>query len=198
MRFSVKHAAISALFTALLLGGAVAPAQAQFGMTAGLNFETADDIDTGSGEATFENATGYHLGIVYDAGGRPLSVRPGLLFRKVGEYEFPDTRAEVSRIEVPLDVKLTLPVPVVSPYLLGGPMVVFPRVEGEFGDEFEEVAYSLNVGVGAKISLGSGSSLQPELRYEYGLNEYAEDDFLIDDGDGPRFQGVALRLNVIL
>lgn len=188
---------LSALFSVVLLGVAVSPAHGQFGLTGGLNFESADDINTSSGEATLNNATAYHLGIVYEAGSSPLSFRPGVLYRKVGEYEFPDGRTDVARFEVPFDIKLTLPIPVLSPYLLGGPMVVFPRVEDEFGDNFEDVAYSLNVGVGAKLSLGSGSSLQPELRYEYGLNEYTTDDFLSGSEDGPRFQGVALRLNVI-
>jgi hypothetical protein len=186
-----------ALLSVLLFGGAVSPAQAQVGLTAGLNFESADDINTSSGDATFENATGYHLGIVYDAGGPPLGARLGILYRKVGEYEFPDDRADVQRFEVPLDVKLTIPIPVLSPYVLGGPMIVFPRVEDEFEDEFKDISYSVNVGVGADISLGSDSSLQPELRYEYGLDKYTEDDFLVDSEDGPRFQGVALRLHVI-
>lgn len=195
MRSHIKHVVITTLFSTLLLGATVAPAQAQFGVAAGLNFESADDINTSSGEGTFENSTGYHLGVVYDAGMGPLKFRPGLYYRKVGEYEFPGENVEVERFEVPLDVKFRLPIPVIKPYALGGPMIVFPRVDGPFEDEFKDTSYSLNVGIGAEISLGSGASLQPEIRYEYGLNEYAEDDFLSDDDDAPRFKGVALRLH---
>lgn len=191
----INRVVISAFISVFLVGMTVTPAHGQFGVAAGLNFESAEDIDTGSGNATFENSTGYHLGIVYDASTGPLKFRPGVLYRKVGEYEFPTSRVDVERFEVPLDVKLVLPVPFVNPYLLGGPMVVFPRVDGEFGDDFKDTTYSLNVGIGAEISLGSGSSLQPEIRYEYGLSDYTEDDFLVDTEDSPRFQGVALRLH---
>ena len=197
MYIQTKRIVLSTLFAALLLGSVAMPAQAQFGVAAGLNFETADDINTSSGDATFENATGYHLGVVYDAAAGPLKIRPGLLYRKVGEYEFPDNRTEIERFEVPVDLKFTLPVPLVTPYLLGGPMAVFPRVEDAFGDDFKDVSYSLNIGVGAAISLGEGATLQPELRYEYGINEYTEDegDLFEDADDEPRFQGVALRLH---
>jgi hypothetical protein len=197
MYIQTKRIVLSTLFAALLLGSVAMPAQAQFGVAAGLNFETADDINTSSGDDTFENATGYHLGVVYDAAAGPLKVRPGLLYRQVGEYEFGGGRTEIERFEVPVDLKFTLPVPLVTPYLLGGPMAVFPRVEDAFGDDFKDVSYSLNIGVGASISLGEGATLQPELRYEYGINEYTEDegDLFEDSDDGPRFQGVALRLH---
>lgn len=175
----------------------VMPAHGQLGVAAGLNFESADDIETTSGDATFNNATGYHFGIIYDAGVGALNLRPGVFYRKVGEYEFPNSRVDVARYEVPLDVKVKIPLPAVSPYVLGGPMIVFPRVDGEFGDDFEDSTYSLNLGIGAEISLGSRSSLQPEIRYEYGLNEYTEEDFLTDSDDSPRFQGVTLRVNAV-
>ena len=119
MYIQTKRIVLSTLFAALLLGSVAMPAQAQFGVAAGLNFETADGINTSSGDATFENATGYHLGVVYDAAAGPLKIRPGLLYRKVGEYEFPDDRTEIERFEVPVDLKFTLPVPLVTPYLLG-------------------------------------------------------------------------------
>ncbi len=198
MHSSIKRIASSALFLLLILGISGIPAHAQFGVAAGLNFESDEDIQLNGDEAAFDNATGYHVGIVYDAGTGPLKVRPGVFYREVGEYEFPDDQVEIERFEVPVDVKLRLPVPVVKPYLLGGPMVVFPRVEDPFGDDFRDVAYSVNVGIGATIALGQEATLQPELRYEYGINDYIEDDSSLFEGadDEPRFQGVALRLHV--
>jgi len=36
---------------------------AQIGVGAGLNFNDLDDIEAGSVDATFDNATGYHFGV---------------------------------------------------------------------------------------------------------------------------------------
>jgi len=86
------------------------PAQAQIGVAAGLNFESAGDIDTDTQEnTTLDNSTGYHVGIVYDLGLGPVSIRPGFFYRKVGQtYEFPNSieeaNAEVSAWEVPVDL----------------------------------------------------------------------------------------------
>ena len=198
MHASIKRITGSALLVLLLLGISGIPAHAQFGVAAGLNFESADDIQLSDGdEETFENATGYHVGIVYDAGSGPLKVRPGLFYREVGEYDILNNQVEIDRLEVPVDVKLTLPVQAVKPYLLGGPMVVFPQVGDDFRDDFRDVAYSVNVGVRVTIPLGQGATLQPEVRYEYGINEYVEDDgdLFGDAEDSPRFQGFALRLH---
>lgn len=207
MHTSIKRIAGSTLLVLLLLGIAGTPAQAQLGVAGGLNFDSVDDIETttdGSENATLDNATGYHLGVVYNLGLGPIDFRPGVLYRKVGTYEFPDSRYDVSAIEVPVDVRVTvLPFPLVSPYVLGGPNAFFPQSEGAFDDELEEVSFTFNVGVGADVSVpGVGITLQPELRYEFGATNYVDDSFSIG---GAEFQpserkvsSFALRLNVLL
>lgn len=206
MHSSLKQIPRSALLAVLLLGMAALPAQAQLGVTGGLNFNSASDIETTANpddNATFDNATGYHLGLVYDIGTGPLNLRPGILYRKVGTYEFPNSRYDVTAIEVPVDLRLTvIPTPVVSAYVLGGPNVIFPQSENEFEDEMEEVSFTFNVGVGADVELpGAGLTLQPEFRYEFGATDYVDDDF---DIGGTTFQpterklsAFALRLNVL-
>lgn len=191
------------------MAGAAAPAQAQFGVAAGLNFESAGDIDTGTQQnTTLENSTGYHVGVVYDLGLGPVSIRPGVFYRRVGQtYEFPSSIAEananVAAWEVPVDLRITvLSTPIISPYVLAGPKASFLRSDlDEIDDDLEDVSYSIAFGVGAEISLGSALSLQPELRYDYGATDYIDEEIEIGDTEftqeDPTLSAFALRLNLI-
>lgn len=179
----------------------------QLGVAAGLDFESLSDIETttdASENATVENATGYHLGVVYELGLGPINLRPGLYYRKVGEYEFPTSTSDVTAWEVPVDVRVSvLPIPVVNPYLVGGPKAVFPRADiSEFEDELEDVSYTLNIGAGANISVpGVGLTLQPELRYEFGATDYVSDEFEFGgttfQPSDRKFSAFSLRLHAI-
>jgi hypothetical protein len=171
-----------------------------------LDFDSVDDIETTTDtdeNATLDNSTGYHLGIVYDLSLGPVSLRPGAYYRKVGTYDFPDSNSDVTAWEFPLDIRLTVvPIPVVSPYLVGGPKATFPQAEGEFEDQLEDVSYTFDVGVGADVSVpGTEWTLQPELRYEFGATDYVDESFEIGgtefEPSDPKFSAVALRLTVL-
>lgn len=197
--------ALSTLLALVLALGTAVPAQAQLGVAGGLNFESAGDIETSTASnATVDNATGYHVGVVYDLGLGPLNLRPGLFYRDLGtEFEFPDSRGDVAAWEVPVDIRISvLPLPLVNPYILGGPKASFYRSDvDEFDDALEEVTYSFTLGVGASLSLGSTLTLQPELRYDFGATDYVSDDFEIGGTDfspeDPKLSSFALRLNVL-
>jgi len=211
MHTSTKSTAYSALFVLLLLGLVATPAQAQLGVAAGANFDSVSDIqDSGSAQDIQKNSTGYHIGVVYDLGLGPVSLRPGLFYRKVGGYDFSDVQGadvddlDVTAFEVPVDVRVTVfPFPLVSPYVVGGPNAFLPRSsEDDFDDDFEDISFTFNVGVGADVSLpGVGLTLQPEFRYEFGASDYISDDFEVG---GTNFSpsdrslsAYALRLNVL-
>lgn len=196
-----------ALLTGIVLLGATTPAQAQLGVAAGLNFESTDDISPNS-STTLESSTGYHLGVVYNLGFGPVDVRPGFFYRQLGQnYEFPDdiseANANVAAWEVPVDLRVTvLPLPLVKPYLLAGPKASFYQSDlDELDDDLNDVSYSIAIGVGADISLGSSITLQPELRYDYGATDYIDDSIEIGDAtfsqENPRFSAFALRLNLL-
>ena len=194
------------LLVVTVLGVAAAPAQAQLGVAAGLDFDSLDDIETTTSttnNATVDNSTGYHVGVIYDLGLGPLNLRPGFFYRNVGSFEFPDGESDVTAWEVPVDVRLTvLPTPLVSAYVLGGPKAFFPQGDGDFDDSLEEVSYTFNVGVGADVSVpGVGLTLQPELRYEFGASEYLDDDFEVGgtsfEPSDQTLSAFALRLNVL-
>jgi len=202
----------STLVALALMVGTAVPAQAQFGVAGGLNFESAGDIETSTNNnATLDNSTGYHLGVVYELGLGAATLRPGIFYRRVGTFEFSqsalpggETSFDVAAWQVPVDLRFTvLPTPLVSPYVLAGPMATFPRGEDEFDDATEEISYSFNIGLGANISLPATSlKIQPELRYEFGASKFIKDDFEIggtefSPEDAPRFSAFGLRVNVL-
>lgn len=199
--------AVSALLLIAMLGAA--PAQAQFGIAGGLNFESSDDISGQGVDANFDNSTGYHIGIVYDAGFGPVNIRPGFFYRKVGTYNFGNVgggsaNIDISTFEIPVDLRLNLLVtPVLKPYLLAGPMLTIPRSNAEgfadgFDDDFtEDVSLSANIGAGVQLSLPAVPfKLQPELRYEFGISDYVDTD-AVEVSESPKFSAFSLRVNVI-
>lgn len=194
----------AAVLAVLLTLGTAAPAQAQLGVAAGLNFNSVGDIDGSSQDATLENSTGYHVGVVYDLGLGPVNIRPGFLYRKVGQtYEFPDSKADVSAWEVPVDVRVAvLPTPLVTPYILGGAKASFLRSDlDELENRLENVSYSFVIGLGVNVSLGPLFTLQPELRYDLGATDYIDESFEVGNTtftqQDPTLSAFALRLNVI-
>jgi hypothetical protein len=211
MHASTRQTAYSALFVLLLLGATTIPAHAQLGIAAGANFDSVSDIqDSGNVQDIQSNSTGYHIGVVYDFGLGPVSLRPGLFYRKVGGYDFSDVQGanvddlDVTAFEVPVDVRVNVfPFPLVSPYLVGGPNAFLPRSsEDSFDDDFEDVSFTFNIGVGADVSLpGVGLTLQPEFRYEFGASDYISDDFEVGDvsfsPSSRSLSAYALRLNVL-
>lgn len=196
---------VPALAAACILAVApTAPLQAQgLGISAGGNFNQLDDIDIGDSQATFDNSTGYHLGVFLELGGGPLSLRPGVFYHKFGEYELPGgTEIDLAAIEVPVDIRLALasggPL---RPYILGAPVLTFPRTD-EFDEAVEDITLTADIGAGLELNLG-GLRLLPELRYGIGLTDYLSDSFTIGDvtitpaDSDRRASKVMLRLSVM-
>jgi len=177
-----RLATASAAVLAFALMSAV-PTQAQFGIGAGLNFSDLDDIDTSSGNATLDASTGYHFGLFFNIGSGPLSVRPGVFYHHNGTYDFPaGDELKMSAVEVPIDLRFDFaPRSPVSIYLLGGPVITFPSAgEGDFGEAFNDLSLSADIGAGLALGLpGVGLTLMPELRYSMGITDYWSDDFSV-------------------
>lgn len=174
------------LFTLLVLalaGAQGAYAQGGLGVTAGLNFNKVGDIEVGSSEATFDNATGWHVGLWFDLPLGPVSIRPGIRYMDAGSlFETEDTiigevpgivDASVNLIEVPIDVRFRFGTPLISPYVLAGPVLRFPSgQEDEF--ELESVSYAASLGIGLEVGFG-GLRVFPELKYTFGISRFAKE-----------------------
>jgi len=194
------------LFAALLALGTSQPAQAQgLGVAAGLNFNQLDDLEVGSGSATYDNATGYHVGLFLDLGGGPLAFRPGVFYHQLGRYDFPaGERIDLSAIEVPLDVRLSLGTGgVLRPYVLGAPVLTFPRTDA-FEEAVKDMTLTADLGVGFELGApGTGLRFMPELRYSIGVTDYLSEGFQIGDvtvtpaDSDRRVSRIMLRLNVM-
>ena len=181
----MKRLPLSLLALALLTlsaGWLARPAQAQLGIAAGINYDDLSDIDTGSAETSFDNASGYHIGLFYDLAVGPLALRPGVFYMDVGEFDGGedvfDEGFDLNLIEVPVDVRLRLaPTPILTPYFMAGPVFRFPSASGDGFDEvLEEVNVAGNVGAGLELNL-AGLRLFPEIRYTFGLSNFTRDEF---------------------
>lgn len=198
----------------MLLAASVTMSHAQIGVTAGLNFEQASDIKDSAGsldqDMVLSTATGYHVGVAFEFGGERLRLRPAAIFRNVGTYDLSESsnvqeasqQFDVNVIEIPVDLRLNvIPIPVINPYVMGGPMLALPRGEDELDEAMREWSLSGNVGGGLSINIGS-TKLQPELRYQFGVTDYISDSFTvggetIEPAESPRFSAYSVRLNLL-
>lgn len=185
------------LLVALL--GVHASASAQgFGVIGGLNYTSVDDVSYQDARATFENRSGYHLGVYLDLPLGPIAVRPGVRYLDAGPiYEglgnvvggsgdsFDGLRDDfdVSFISVPVDASLGLPLPIINPYAFAGPefrLQRAPDAPPELTEELEDWSYIGNLGLGAEVSLpGFGVTLRPEIRYSFGLSNLIDEEITL-------------------
>ncbi|MBO6575736.1 MAG: PorT family protein [Rhodothermales bacterium] len=198
---------IAAIAAATLMILAVPTAQAQLGVAAGLNFESVSDLRSQSLESTYGNATGYHAGVFLDVGAGAVALRLGAFYRELGEFDVTvqnvRSTVDVSALDFPVDLRFqVLPTPVVSPYILGGPVFSIPRSTDEDYDEsLESISVSGNVGFGLEVSAG-GLTLLPEFRYAIGVSPFIKDQFTVGgrtfvaEKNDQRSNSVMLRLGL--
>jgi Outer membrane protein beta-barrel domain len=190
---------------ALVPGGSQV-ARAQLGVAAGLNFDSISDVKIGSSKATFDNASGYHVGVFYDLGFGPAAFRFGLFYRDAGTLvaSVPGLSGDfdLSLIEIPVDLRLNLTAtPIVRPYFSVGPVFSFPSSgNNNFDRNLENMSVSMNVGLGLSMHL-MGIEIFPEARYNVGISSFMKDKLSIGGitvqaDETQRLNTVMLRLGV--
>ncbi|MCH8276451.1 MAG: outer membrane beta-barrel protein [Bacteroidetes bacterium] len=179
---------------------------AQIGVAAGLNYEEISDLEIGNTKGTFDNASGYHIGVFYDLGVGPAGIRTGLFYRSMGKFDasLPGIVKDfdLSLFEIPVDFRFNLSAtPVLTPYVIFGPVFSFPfSSDNDFKDAFEQVSVSGNVGVGLAMNL-LGLRIFPEFRYTIGISRFMKKDLSIgsvnfEAAEPQRLNTVMLRIGV--
>ncbi len=171
----------------------------KFGVAGGVNFDSYSDVQftSNDGEGTFDSATGYHIGVYADLALGPVGIRPGIYYVSAGELTVEGVgasvgesiiKADLSLIEIPVDLRYRVMLPLVQPYISAGPVF---RIANQSGDDLDAKDFTVagSVGIGTDI----GVPLMPfkphlEVRYQFGLDGIAEDfvrdrtDLSVDDG----------------
>lgn len=194
MPFSLRYprarrtCTLSLLVLAITFIG-VTEARAQFGATFGANFDRLSDVGGGI-DATFESASGFHIGVFYDLPLGPVAVRPGFYYMDIGGL---DAREEdgsligsfdMTMIEVPIDMRIRMMTPFIKPYGTLGPVLRFARADDDrFDDALNNVTIAANVGLGLEIGApGAQVRLFPEVRYSFGISRITESVTLLGHG----------------
>lgn len=171
------------LVTALLLTASTQTADAQgLGLSVGANFNELSDIDSGDREATFDNATGWHLHLWVDLPAGPIALRPGIRYMDAGavfqddDLVIPDEEQAISLLEIPIDLRYRFTVPIVTPYVLAGPVLRFPTGNDDDSDRLQSFSVAANLGVGAELGL-AGLRVYPELKYTFGITRFTEEEY---------------------
>ena len=152
---------------------------AQAGIEAGLRYSSLKGVNT---DNATERAEGWHFGLFYVLGKRgAVSFRPGLRYTD-GDGFFDSIQAtnfdgvKISSVEIPFDIRLKVPLPIIKPYIVAGPVISLPTSsdDQEFSDAFKSVNLAANVGGGIELKLG-GLHLYPEINYSVGLSGVVKD-----------------------
>lgn len=188
----------------------VPASQAQFGIAAGANFEDLGDLDATDSRASFDRATGYHVGIFFTLGAGRAAIQPGVFMRDFGDVRLVEDgrfrTLSMTSIEVPVDVRLRIiQTSGFAPFVSFGPVVGFTTTTDDgFEDAIRELTVSANVGGGFELGLpASGFTLVPEIRFARSITRYFEEGETFDIG-GLQFtpvevspqQAVMLRLGI--
>ncbi len=167
---------LAALFAAAL----APPASGQIGIVAGYNRDMIRDFVVAEGFTLDEEQSGFHLGIFLNVNVGLFAIRPAVVYHRIVDVDVVGPGAasdfDLEIVEVPLDFRLRLPVPIVRPYLLAGPVFMFPSSPEESIDAVLETGPTrIDLGVGFEWNFGF--RLWPEIRYGFGVNQFIEPDF---------------------
>lgn len=198
-------------FCLVLLLGGTQRSYAQIGIAVGLNYDNVSDLDAGDFSASYDAASGYHVGLFYDLSLGTIGLRLGAFYRDLGDIESAsdiDVAEEVENfdltmIDFPVDIRLNLTAtPLIHPYVLFGPVFSVPSSGVDFIDNnLESLLVTGNVGIGLAVNIG-GISLFPEFRYAIGITRLLKDRIEIGgvevETEVQRVNSAMLRLGVIL
>lgn len=173
---------IAGLAGLLALPQPAAAASVQFGIKAGGNMAKPTGVDAQDPLATLKSKVGFNGGIFLAFNfGRVVSIQWEALYTMKGAtyVALDDTFTDklyADYIEVPLLLKLKIPLPVVQPFVFGGPTVGFKLSEklesnGQDVPLAENLLKNNDYGAIFGAGLNLGRNLQVDVRYSLGLQK---------------------------
>lgn len=160
-----------ALFTAALLATPLAlPAQISLTVKGGASFATLSNK-----QPDFESRTGFAAGIGLDMGFGMFRLAPELLYVQKGvngDGSPSSTAVKLDYAEIPILLKVSLPIPGVQPFVYAGPSIAL-RLSCKTddvdcpSDTIKNRDYGAVLGAGIKL----GGKLSVEGRYIWGLSD---------------------------
>ena len=177
----------------LFLIGYTADAQ-RFGIKGGLNFNNLRDLSE-SVETTYENRTGFHVGIMYQTKipGIGLAVQPELLFMRTG-VKNSGNGIYTDNLVLPINLQLGLDLIMIRPYVLVAPYVSY--VFGQ-GDEFTNTRWDdinrFNYGIGAGVGIDIWK-LHISGKYNWDLGNLTKENVLEGQFDNAKMKGFQLSV----
>jgi hypothetical protein len=188
------------------------PFLGKLGVAVGANFDSYTDAEfnrDSDAPGNIDGATGYHIGLFYDLAIGPVGVRPGIYYVSLGDLEF-DTiagsvagdafSADLSLVEVPIDLRYRVITPLVQPYLSAGPVLRFANASDD-NVNVKDFTVGGSVGVGVDLGIPFFSPFL-EARYQFGLDGLVEDfefggaSFSGEVEDGTQLNTFMIRLGV--
>ncbi|MCG8469857.1 MAG: porin family protein [Gemmatimonadetes bacterium] len=157
---------------AIFLLASPSVAGAQIGVVGGYNRDTIEEFLPENGFDFTDRTDGFHIGIFFNVNVGPIGIRPAVIYHRVPDLVATagesTTQFDVELVEIPLDVRLRFPVPLLRPYFLAGPVFSFPSTSvTSVNDLLNDRPIRLEVGAGLELDLGF--KLWPEIRYGRGI-----------------------------
>jgi hypothetical protein len=192
---------VAAVLTILAasLGHAIraAPVSGQIGIVGGANRDDVGDFVTADGLRLAGEVDGFHAGIFLSFQRGRFGARPAILYRQLrGAFVDTDLGAiDVEIIEIPLDLRVTAPLPVVRPYLVAGPVIMFPSsARPAAQDALANTRFRFDIGAG--IEWNVGFRLWPEIRYGTVIGSLLRSDVRAAGQGSSRMSTFMLRLGI--
>jgi len=144
-----------------------APASGQIGIFGGYSRDTFDRY-VGDDFRLADRANGFHTGIFLSFDVGRLGVRPGIAYHQLGGAVLPtgeeSVPVDVELIELQFDARLSAPLPVLKPYVVGGGMLMFPSsARSAIDARLAGSVWRIDIGVGFEWNVGF--RILPEIRY---------------------------------
>jgi len=148
-------------------------AQFALGIKGGLSYATLSNK-----APDWKNRTGFAAGVAFDFRAKVIGIQPEVLYVQKG-VEFDGTPSgsddapQLSYVEVPILVKVTIPTPSLQPMFYAGPSMMFRLSCSVAEIDCKNLVASTDYGavLGAGLRFGGDHGLTLEGRYTWGLKD---------------------------